>query len=77
MTEEDIIKAQKSWSDGIIKMGEISKHRESLETYASNFIDRIYNFDEQVLFKPTKAKDIQFRNNKTSPISQFIGGKER
>ena len=77
MTEEDIIKAQKSWSDGIIKMGKISKDRESLETYASNFLDRIYNFDEQVLFKPTKAKDIQFRNNKNSAISYFIGGKER
>ena len=77
MTEEDIIKVQKSWSDGIIKMGEISKDRESLETYASNFLDRIYNFDEQVLFKPTKAKDIQFRNNKNSAISYFIGGKER
>jgi hypothetical protein len=30
-----------------------------------------------VLFKPTKAKDFQFRNNKESAISYFIAGDDR
>ena len=77
MTEEDIIKAQKKWSDGVIKMGEISEDRLSLEIYVSNFLDKLYNFDDQVLFKPTKAKDIQFRNDKKSAISYFIAGGNR
>ena len=77
MTEQDIIKAQNSWSDGIIKMGEISNDRSSLEIYVSDFLDRLYNFDDQVLFKPTKAKDIQFRNDKKSAISYFIAGSDR
>ena len=77
MTEQDIIKAQNLWSEGIIKMGQISNDRKSLEIFASDFLDRLYNFDDQVLFKPTKAMDIQFRNNKKSAISYFIGGKFR
>ncbi len=77
MTEQDIIKAQNLWSEGIIKMGQISNDRKSLEIYASDFLDRLYNFDDQVLFKPTKAKDIQFRNNKESAISYFIAGEFR
>ena len=77
MTEQDIIKAQNSWSEGIIKMGQISNDRSSLEIYVSDFLDRIYNFEGQVLFKPTKVKDIQFRNDKKSAISYFIAGNDR
>ena len=77
MTEQDIIKAQNLWSEGIIKMGQISNDRKSLENYASDFLDRLYNFDDQVLFKPTKAMNIQFRNNKKSAISYFIAGADR
>ena len=77
MTEQDIIKAQNSWSEGIIKMGQISNDRSSLEVYVSDFLDRIYNFEGQVLFKPTKVKDIQFRNDKKSAISYFIAGNDR
>ena len=77
LTKEDIIKAQKEWSEGIIKMGEISDNRESLELFVSDFLDRLYNFDDQVLFKPTKARDIQFRNDKKSAISYFIAGNDR
>ena len=77
MTKQDIIKAQNLWSEGIIKMGQISSDRKSLEKYVSDFLDRLYNFDDQVLFKPTKAKDFQFRNNKESAISYFIAGDDR
>ena len=74
ITKEDIIKAQKEWSEGIIKMGEISNNRESLESFVSDFLDKVYNFQEKVLFKPTKAKIEQFRNNKESAVSYFIAG---
>ena len=64
ITKEEIIKAQKEWSEGIIKMGEISNNRELLESFVSDFLDDVYNFQEKVLFKPTKAKIEQFGNNK-------------
>ena len=69
MTKEDIINAQKEWSEGIIKMGKLSKDRSSLELFVSEFLDKLYDFDYQVLFKPTKAKEEPFRNNKELAIS--------
>ena len=74
ITKEDIIKAQNEWSNGIIKMGEISNNREKLESFVSDFLDITYNFQEKVLFKPTKARIEQFRNDKDSATSYFIGG---
>ena len=69
LTKEDIIKAQKEWAEGIIKMGKISNDRLSLESFVSDFLDNAYNFQADVLFKPTKAKAEQFRNDKESATS--------
>ena len=77
ITKEEIIKAQKKWSEGIIKMGEISNNRKLLELFVSDFLDDVYNFQEKVLFKPTKAKIKQFRNNKESAVSYFIAGNDK
>ena len=77
ITKEEIIKAQKEWSEGIIKMGQISNNRALLESFVSDFLDDVYNFQEKVLFKPTKAKVEQFRNNKESAVSYFIAGDDK
>ena len=77
MREEDIINIQKEWASGIVKMGELSDDRDSLESFTSDFLDKIYDFDNQVLFKPTKAANEQFRNTKGSAYSYFIAGDDR
>ena len=77
MREEDIINIQKEWASGIVKMGELSNNRDSLESFTSDFLDKIYDFDNQVLFKPTKAANEQFRNTKGSAYSYFIAGDDR
>ena len=77
MREEDIINIQKEWSSGIVRMGELSNDRDSLESFTSDFLDKIYDFDNQVLFKPTKAANEQFRNSKGSAYSYFIAGDDR
>ena len=77
MREEDIINIQKEWSSGIVRMGELSNDRDSLESFTSDFLDKIYDFDNQVLFKPTKAANEQFRNTKGSAYSYFIAGDNR
>jgi hypothetical protein len=77
MREEDIINIQKEWASGIVKMGELSNDRNSLESFTSDFLDKIYDFDNQVLFKPTKAANEQFRNSKGSAYSYFIAGDDR
>ena len=77
MIEEDIINIQKEWASGIVKMGKLSNDRDSLESFTSDFLDKIYDFDNQVLFKPTKAANEQFRNSKGSAYSYFIAGDDR
>jgi len=77
MREEDIINIQKEWASGIVKMGKLSNDRDSLESFTSDFLDKIYDFDNQVLFKPTKAANEQFRNTKGSAYSYFIAGDDR
>jgi len=77
MIEEDIINIQKEWASGIVKMGKLSNDRDSLESFTSDFLDKIYDFDNQVLFKPTKAANEQFRNSKGSAYSYFIAGDNR
>ena len=77
MREEDIINIQKEWASGIVKMGKLSNDRNSLESFTSDFLDKIYDFDNQVLFKPTKAANEQFRNSKGSAYSYFIAGDNR
>jgi len=77
MREEDIINIQKEWASGIVKMGKLSNDRDSLESFTSDFLDKIYDFQNQVLFKPTKAANEQFRNTKGSAYSYFIAGDDR
>ena len=77
MRKEEIINIQKEWASGIIKMGKLSNDRESLESFTSDFLDKIYDFQNQVLFKPTKAANEQFRNTKDSAFSYFIAGDNR
>ncbi len=77
MRKEDIINIQKQWASGIVNMGKLSNDRKSLESYTSDFLDKIYDFQNQVLFKPTKAANDQFRNTKDSAFSYFIAGDNR
>ena len=77
MRKEEIINIQKEWASGIVKMGELSNDRDSLESFTSDFLDKIYDFQNQVLFKPTKAANEQFRNSKGSAYSYFIAGDDR
>ena len=77
MREEDIINIQKEWASGIIEMGRLSNDRKPLESFTSDFLDKIYDFNNQVLFKPTKAANEQFRKTKDSAFSYFIAGDNR
>ena len=77
MRKEEIINIQKEWASGIIKMGRLSNDRESIESFTSDFLDKTYDFQNQVLFKPTKAANEQFRNTKGSAFSYFIAGDNR
>ena len=75
ITKDEVLKAQKKWAEALIEIGKLKDKRESCISVTSEAIDRLYAFDIcDVLFKPTRATDVQFRNSKESALSYFIGG---
>ena len=74
ITKEDVLSIQKKWSNGLLEI--VNKHQNNLDftSCASEFIDRLYDYQNtEVLFKPTLAIEIQFRDSKDAALSYFIG----
>lgn len=73
ITRHEILDAQEAWGDGIVAIGK----SKDPEIAARNHIDALYAYDiGPVLFKPTKASVLQFRDTKARALSYFIGGGE-
>lgn len=73
ITKEEIAAAQKAWGDGIVAIGKAEDHKKA----AMEHINKLYAYDlGPVLFKPTKASLVQFRDDKDEALSYFVGGKE-
>ncbi|MFL2574148.1 MAG: phosphoribosyl-AMP cyclohydrolase [Flavobacteriales bacterium] len=77
ITEEEVFSAQKHWSDGLIKISNNHKNNLDYISQAINHIERLYDYSAgKVLFKPTLARDIQFRNTKEGALSYFVGNND-
>ena len=77
ITEEEVISAQKDWSDGLIKISNNHKNNLDYISQAINHIDRLYDYSVgEVLFKPTLARDIQFRKTKEGALSYFVANND-
>ena len=77
ITEEEVFSAQKHWSDGLIKISNNHKNNLDYISQAINHIDRLYDYSAgKVLFKPTLAKDIPFRNTKEGALSYFVANND-
>lgn len=75
ITKQEVLKAQKKWSDGLLKIVEKHQNNKDYTLEASNFINEVYAYNSgEVLFKPTLATDVQFRLNKVAALSYFVGG---
>ena len=73
--KSDILKVQRMWADGIIKIGQFFEDNKNYKAEANKFIDMLYNYNEtNVLFKPTLVSKDQFRLSKESALSYFVGG---
>ncbi len=73
ITKDEIVAAQKAWGDGIVAIGAAKDH----EKAAMEVIDKLYGYDiGPVLFKPTKASMVEFRDTKEEALSYFVTGKE-
>lgn len=75
ITVEMIRKAQEDWAKGLIEIGRLYSENKNYFDFARNFVKEMYNYDEGiVLFKPTKAREKQFRLSFEEALSYFIGG---
>ena len=76
--KDTIIQAQNKWSSSIIKISSLRDNYDLCLQYTDDFLNELYAFDKGiVLFKPTKAKDEQFRFTKEKALSYFIAGKKK
>ena len=72
---KEVENIQKDWGINLVKLGSLKGNFEACENEASQMIKRLYGYDNGiVLFKPTKAKENQFRLSFEGAISYFIGG---
>ena len=74
ITKKDIEQFQKKWGDGIIRISKMYLDKQDYISETKQFISDLYAYDaELVLFKPTLASENQFRLDKESALSYFIG----
>ena len=78
--EREVALAQQRWADGIVEIGKaLLENRDDrpqgYRAIAKRLVDDLYGYQEgTVLFKPTKARDKQFRLDSESALSYFVGG---
>ena len=74
ITLDNIENVQKEWGDSLVKLGSLKSNKEACNNEAESLINRLYGYQNgTVLFKPTKAKDNQFRLTFEGAKSYFIG----
>jgi hypothetical protein len=73
ITENQILAAQKTWGNGIVKIGAAFMEKQDYTEVAKDHIETLYAYDiSPVLFKPTKAAQDQFRSSKEAALSYFV-----
>ena len=75
ITKSQIHETQRKWGDGIVKIGALKDNESECLEFTSSFLNSLYDFENNdILFKPTKAADEQFRPNFQMALSYFLGG---
>jgi hypothetical protein len=75
ITQNDVIQAQENWGKAIVRIGSLKDDPATCKTVTEGLISELYAFSRgPVLFKPTKASEIQFRITDEGARSYFIGG---
>lgn len=75
ITEKEVLEAQEKWAVGVIDIGKKFSEKKDYISCAELFLDELYGFNYgDVLFKPTLASETQFRLDKASALSYFVGG---
>lgn len=71
----EVMQAQEDWGNAIVTIGQTYSNGGDYEALAADTVDKLYAYDEgTVLFKPTKASDLQFRLSEDEAVSYFVTG---
>ncbi|MCF1435232.1 hypothetical protein GOZ97_07990 [Agrobacterium vitis] len=72
ISETDVLQAEERWGKGLVEIGAA----EDAKTAAKKFIADTYGYQEgTVLFKPTKASVVEFRDTPEDALSYFVTGR--
>ena len=75
ITMDEVVKGQREWGDAIVRISKTYLAGGDYASEAAKAADQLYGYGRSdVLFKPTKAKDIPFRPTPEGALSYFIGG---
>ena len=73
ITHDQVISAQQAWGDGIVRIAAAHTDGGDFERVATDHITTLYAYGlTPVLFKPTLAKDVQFRSSFEQALSYFV-----
>jgi len=76
ITEEDVLMVQNKWANAIKGISATYKEKGDYIQAAADAAGELYCYGhDNVLFKPTKAAEYQFRPTPESAMSYFVGGK--
>jgi hypothetical protein len=75
---EKVTNLQQTWGEAIVAIGKAHTEGDvkALQVATESALD-LYDFPNEVLFKPTKASEQQFRNNRDAARSYFVAGNEQ
>ena len=74
VSEVEVHQAQKAWSDAIVGISKVYLEKGDYVSAAAKAAGELYGYGHcDVLFKPTKAKDVQFRPTAPQAMSYFVG----
>lgn len=73
ISKDQITLAQKAWGDGIVRIAATHAEGGDYEKVAREHIDTLDAYGlSPVLFKPTLARDVQFRSTVEEALSYFV-----
>merc|ERR1712048_1150492 len=76
VTEEDVIAVQNAWAGAIKRISQVYKDKGDYVKTAADAAGELYAYGKyNVLFKPTKAAEHQFRPTPEEAMSYFVGCK--
>merc|ERR1712066_156746 len=76
VTKEDVIAVQNAWAGAIKRISKVYKENGDYVKAASDAAGELYAYGHgNVLFKPTKAAEYQFRPTPEEAMSYFVGYK--